>query len=244
MIRVLGFCASPRSGNSEFLLSEAVGAVKRRAGETGEEAIIKTCGVRGKKIAGCVMCQGCMEDGICRVRDDFEELQELWIEADAVIYSIPVYHMGIPAQMKAFIDRLGNSMFGRYKTMYGQSLTVFPKSLKTIGCITQGIHLFSGQEHTVTQVVNHALICGCVPVAGDMWESYIGASGWTRNDERKNALKEQFESGGEEARAAVYASRSVAVRTFDMAVLLKRGGSASPEIIRDPAYTAFADRLR
>ena len=243
MINVLGFCASPRDGNSKYLLDEAMDAIEKRAVEIGEDVSVKTCTIRGKKLAGCVMCQGCMKDGLCVIKDDFEQLQSLWLEADAVVYSVPVYHMGMPAQMKAFIDRLGNSMFGRYKSRYGEGLSVFPKSLRAVGCISQGIHIFSGQEHTITQVINHALICGCVPVAGDMWESYIGASGWTYNDERRDAIKAQYEEGLEDARAAVCASRSVAAKTFDMAVLLKSGGKSCPKIAKDPTYTAFADRL-
>ena len=47
------------------------------------------------------------------------------------------------------------------------------------------------------QVINHALICGCIPVAGDMWESYIGAGGWTLNQESRSALKDQYAAGEE-----------------------------------------------
>ena len=101
MIRVLGFCASPRVGNSLFLLNQALEAVKARAAELGEEVEIDTCTIRAKKLAGCVMCQGCMQDGICRIKDDFGELQEKWLKADVIIYSVPVYHMGVPAQLKA-----------------------------------------------------------------------------------------------------------------------------------------------
>jgi len=60
MIRVLGFCASPRVGNSLFLLNQALESVKARAAELGEEVEIDTCTIRAKKLAGCVMCQGCM----------------------------------------------------------------------------------------------------------------------------------------------------------------------------------------
>ena len=243
MIRVLGFCASPRQGNSAFLLQEAMDAIQKRAAEVGEDVVIETCTIRGKKLSGCVMCGGCAKDGRCIIKDDFEPLQTMWIDADVVIYSVPVYHMGMPAQMKAFIDRLGNAMFGRYKDRYGQDLNVFPKSLKAIGCISQGIHIFSGQEHTITQVINHALICGCIPVAGDMWESYIGAGGWTINADGKKALQEQYEAGVEEARVAVVSSRSVANKAFDLAVLLKKGAQHCPEVVKDPTYTAFADRI-
>ena len=42
MIRVLGFCASPRVGNSQFLLNQALESVKARAAELGEEVEIDT----------------------------------------------------------------------------------------------------------------------------------------------------------------------------------------------------------
>ena len=243
MIRVLGFCASPRVGNSLFLLNQALEAVKARAAELGEEVKIDTCTIRAKKLAGCVMCQGCMQDGICRIKDDFGELQEKWLKADVVIYSVPVYHMGVPAQLKAFLDRLGNSSFGRYKKIFGEDMVTTPRPMKVIGCISQGIHSNSGQENTILQIINSALISGCVPVVGDMWESYVGAGGWTLNDESRNALEKQFAAGEESARVAVVSSRSLAVRAMDLAVLLRNGAKNSPAVMKDPKYIAFKETV-
>lgn len=244
MIRVLGFCASPRVGNSLFLLNQALEAVKVRAAELGEEVEIDTCTIRAKKLAGCVMCQGCMQDGICRIKDDFGELQEKWLKADVVIYSVPVYHMGVPAQLKAFLDRLGNSSFGRYKKIFGEDMVTTPRPMKVIGCISQGIHSNSGQENTILQIINSALISGCVPVVGDMWESYVGAGGWTLNDESRNALEKQFAAGEESARVAVVSSRSLAVRAMDLAVLLRNGAKNSPAVMEDPKYIAFKETIK
>ena len=244
MIRVLGFCASPRVGNSQFLLNQALESVKARAAELGEEVEIDTCTIRAKKLAGCVMCQGCMQDGICRIKDDFGELQEKWLKADVVIYSVPVYHMGVPAQLKAFLDRLGNSSFCRYKKIFGEDMVTTPRPMKVIGCISQGIHSNSGQENTILQIINSALISGCVPVVGDMWESYVGAGGWTLNDESRNALEKQFAAGEESARVAVVSSRSLAVRAMDLAVLLRNGAKNSPAVMKDPKYIAFKETVK
>jgi len=243
MINVLGFCASPRIGNSLYLLNKAMDEMRAYAEQLGEEISVETCSVRGKKISGCVMCQGCMKDGICIIKDDFKEMQDMWLKADVIIYSVPVYHMGMPAQMKAFIDRLGNSMFGRYKQLFPNVITA-PKPLKVIGCIAQGIHAFSGQEHTITQIINHALISGCVPVAGDLWESYIGAGGWTANEESRNALEKQFENGTEDSRIVVTSSQSLARRTLDMAILLKNGGLNSQKVIENPVYISFKENIK
>lgn len=243
MICVLGISGSPRKGNSEYLLNLAMEAIQVRATELHENVVIDTDTVRGKKLSGCTMCQSCMDDGRCIKKDDFEGMQEKWLKADVIIYSVPVYHMGIPAQLKGFLDRLGNSMFGRYKALNGDSLNIMPKPLKTIGCISQGIHLCSGQEHTMTQIINHALISGCIPVTGNMWESYIGAGGWTINDESKDALKNQALMGMEDTRVVEVASKTMAVFAFELAVILRKGGNNCQEILQSDTYIPFRNSL-
>ncbi len=240
MIKVLGICGSPRVGNSKFLLEEALDSAKFAS----EEIEVEYYSIRGKKIGGCVMCQSCEKDGQCIIKDDYHELLKKWIEADVILYSVPVYHMGIPSQLKAFIDRLGNSLFGRYVDNFPPYAVTLPKSLKVIGAIVQGAHVFSGQEHTITALINHALIMGCVPVAGDMWQSYIGAGGWTNNEIGRNALNKQAEEGNADAQVAVRASRTLAKRAVDMAVILKYGGLAKQDIlVKDPSYIPFVNRI-
>ena len=110
--------------------------------------------------------------------------------------------------------------------------------------MAQGSHVFSGQEHTITDIINHALIMGCVPVAGDMWESYIGAGGATYNEIERDALKKQVDGGKTDALVAVKASRSLAKRAVEMAVLLKYGGLAKLDYFsKDPTYIPFIKRI-
>ena len=244
MIRVLGFCASPRIGNSSFLLDQAMRAVEQRAAELGEDVKIETCTIRGKKLSGCLMCDGCINDGICLIKDDFAPLQEQWLRSDVVIYSVPLYHMGVPAQLKAFLDRLGNSAFGRYQQIFGDRMVTLPRPLKVIGCIAQGMHSSSGQENTILQIVNHALITGSIPVTGDMWESYVGGGGWTLNDDSRDALEKQYAAGEESARVAVESSHTLAIRALDLAVLLKNGAKNSPKILADPKYITLAEQIK
>lgn len=240
MIKVLGICGSPRNGNSKFLLEEALDSAKL----SSEEVEVDYLSIRGKKIGGCVMCQACEKDGKCILKDDYDEFLQKWIKADVILYSVPVYHMGMPAQLKAFLDRLGNSLFGRYACNFPPDAVTLPKSLKVIGAIAQGAHIFSGQEHTITDIINHALIMGCVPVAGDMWQSYIGAGGWTNNEIGRDVLKKQAEEGNTDARIAVRASRVLAQRAVELAVILKYGGLAKQEYLgKDPTYIPFVNRV-
>ncbi|MBK5262261.1 MAG: flavodoxin family protein [Peptostreptococcaceae bacterium] len=239
MIKVLGICGSPRNGNSKFLLEEALDSAKL----VGQEVEVEYYSIRGKKISGCIQCQACEKDGICIIKDDYHELLQKWVEADVILYSVPVYHMGIPAQLKAFMDRLGNSLFGRYVNNFPADAATLPKSLKTIGAIAQGAHIFSGQEHTITEIINHSLIMGCVPVTGDMWECYIGVGGWTSNEIRRDSLEKQAEEGKTDALVAVRASRSLAKRAVEMAMILRAGALGTQEYLRkEPIYKPFVDR--
>ncbi|GFN24266.1 flavodoxin family protein [Thermanaeromonas sp. C210] len=242
MIKVLGICGSPRKGNSQYLLEKALEAAQQVApGEVATELY----SIRGKKFAPCIGCSRCGEkQGECIFQDDFQELREKWLEADAIIYSVPVYHMGIPAQLKAFIDRLGNSLFGRYAGLFEGEATL-PKSMKVVGAIAQGCHLFSGQEHTITDLINHALVMGCVPVTGDMWEAYIGAAAWTYNEGGRNVLESKENAGSLDMRVALRGAATIGRRAAELAMIIKAGGQALSERLKqDPIYRPFLDRLQ
>ena len=175
--------------------------------------------------------------GNCYIEDDFGALRDKWAVADAIIYSIPVYHLGIPGQLKCFIDRLGNSLWSYYGGLVA-------KSLRVSGAITQGAHLFAGQEMAATALIQHALVMGGIPVSGDPWESYIGAAGWTRCGERKDALRNLADAGEEDAQIAVRAAKSLGRRVAQMALLVRAGGEAlRQELAEDGGYSIFLNRL-
>jgi multimeric flavodoxin WrbA len=235
-IRVLGISGSPRPrGNSYYLADTALKA----AAELGSfvKTELYTIGGKGKSFAPCDSCFSCVRTGECRIKDSFQELRDKWLAADAIIYSVPVYHMTYPAQLRAFIDRLGNHLFG----YYGGRVS---KHLKAVGIIAQGSHLFSGQEHTITDLINHAIIMGCIPVGGDLWESYIGAGGWTEDDAHNNAIAKRYAEGKTDAQVTVRATRSVAKRTAEIAVMIRSGAIANRELFcADKGYDAFYRRV-
>lgn len=234
-VQLLGINGSARpKGNSQFLLEQAL----EEASTVGSEYVdVETYQIGTREIAPCDSCYTCGERGDCHIQDDFQELRDKWAKADAIIYSIPVYHMTVPGKLRCFIDRLGNSLWARYRGG-------FLKSLKVIGSITQGSHIFSGQEHAITDLVNHALLMGCVPISGDPWESYIGASGWTRNSGAKDALKRLYEEGDFDAQVAVKAARSLGRRVVQLALLIKTGGEHHRQMLeRDGGYGQFLERL-
>lgn len=240
-ITVLGISGSPRKGNSEFLLKKALEAAEKESTDAVECIMYS---IRGKKFGPCIACGRCADKGECIIKDDFQELCNLWLKADVVIYSVPVYHMGIPGQLKCFIDRLGNTTFGRYRHLFKPGEDKLPKFLKVIGSISQGIHVFSGQEHTMTDLINHTLLMQCIPVAGDMWESYIGVGGWTSNSGDRKALEKQVSDGVFDAEVAVKAARDLGKRAVEVALLVREGVvSRRKQLTQDPAYIPYLENM-
>ena len=248
-IRLLGICGSPRKGNSLFLLQQALGeAVK--AYPDGVE--VETYIFGQTPFAPCDACGAHKRlKGECRLKDGFQELRDQWLEADAIIYSTPVYHMGIPGQVKCFIDRLGNSL-GYYFTEYlreeggekGEPVYRMPRLMKAIGSITQGSHLFAGQEHAQAFINTHAILMRCVPVAGDLWESYIGAGGWTELSPKVSALKALIEDGKLDAQIAVRAARATGKRVAEMAMIIRDGLTANQSVFAEqPGYRPVLEKI-
>ncbi len=233
-LTVLGVCGSPRKGNSQYLLEKSLQAAKNVA---PDKIICESYTLRGKKIGPCISCDRCFKtNGECIIKDSFQELRDLWFKADVIIYSVPVYHMGIPGQLKCFIDRLGNSIMGQFLNYFNSGEEDMPKFLKVIGSMTNGIHMCSGQEHTQTQLINHALVCRCIPVPGDTWKSYLGSAGWTSNKFEKNALQYQFEQGEFDANVIVESAESVGKRCAEMALIIREGMINCKDYLMDNAY--------
>ncbi len=241
-ISVLGICGSPRMGNSYFLLEKALEGAKS---VNAQAVTTEAYSLRGKTFQPCRACASCgRNSGKCAIKDDFEELRGKWLAADVIVYSVPVYHMSIPGQLKCFIDRLGNSAFSTYQLPLPEARDTLPKLLKVIGSIAQGVHIFAGQEHTLTGLINHALVMQSVPVAGDAWESYIGCGGWTQNDMERNGLEKLADKNDLSAAATVRASIAVGRRCVEMAMIIKAGVLQLRDYLqKDPLYHPLLNRL-
>lgn len=222
--KILGISASPRGrANSYFLLTHALEAAK----EVIPDAEVESYTFERKNFGGCNHCYGCRREGMegqCVIKDDFQNLASLWKGSHAIIYSVPVYHMSIPGQLKCFIDRLGQSGF--VKLAPDPAYGGFVKPLKCMGIISQGMHIFSGQEHAITELVNHALITGCLPIAGNLWQSYIGASGWTELLRDKDAIEKLNHEGTISAQAAVDSARSIGRNVAFLTRIVQEGKKA------------------
>jgi multimeric flavodoxin WrbA len=93
-----------RRGNSRLLLDELIEAV------TDVRPDLEWMQVHAyyANVDPCIACGGCEEDqvGCVREHDGWSELETALRAADVLCLSSPVYFMGLPAPVKAIIDRL------------------------------------------------------------------------------------------------------------------------------------------
>jgi len=116
--------------------------------------------------------------------------------------------------------------------------------MKVMGFITQGAHLFGGQELALSYMISHALLMRCIPVPGDLPNSYVGAAGWTRGQSDRHSLKEFHDRCDRDAVMAVEAARQVARRSVEMAMIVREGLRANQRSLANyPDYRFVLDRL-
>lgn len=108
MSKIVVITGSPRKGGNSFAMTEAFIKVAEEQGHsvTRFDAAFMTLG-------GCHACQTCYSTGkACTFDDDFNAVAPAVLEADAVVFSTPVYWYSIPAQIKCVIDKLYSLVVG------------------------------------------------------------------------------------------------------------------------------------
>ena len=98
-MRILGISGSPRKDET----SGTAKLVQAVLGASGCE--YDYVSLRGKKIAGCLACLGCVEENVCKVEDDLAPLREKIVNADAYVIGAPNYYTGLNALTHSFLER-------------------------------------------------------------------------------------------------------------------------------------------
>ncbi len=100
-MKILLITGSPhKMGTTAVLAAEFI----RGAHESGHDVI--RFDAAQKDVHPCIACEKC-HSGVsaCVFRDDFDELRDEIIEADAIVFLSPIYYYGMTAQIKTVIDR-------------------------------------------------------------------------------------------------------------------------------------------
>ena len=93
---------SPRKNGNSFAMTDAFSQAAEAKGHT-----VTRFDAASMHVSGCRACETCYKTGkACSFDDDFNTIAPAILEADAVVFSMPVYWYSIPAQIKAVIDKL------------------------------------------------------------------------------------------------------------------------------------------
>ena len=93
---------SPRKNGNSFAMTDAFIQAAQAKGHT-----VTRFDAAFLKIGGCRACETCFKTGkACSFDDDFNTIAPAILEADAIVFTMPVYWYSIPAQIKAAIDKM------------------------------------------------------------------------------------------------------------------------------------------
>jgi len=106
--KIVVITGSPRRKGNSFAMTDAFVKAAEEKGHT-----VTRFDAALKKVGGCRACETCYSTGkACSFDDDFNTIAPTILEADAVVFSMPVYWYSIPAQIKGVIDRLFSFVVG------------------------------------------------------------------------------------------------------------------------------------
>lgn len=166
-MKISVFNGSPKRENSDTMhITRAFLEGMKEVG--GQE--IKQVNIIDRHIEYCRGCFSCMRNGgNCVLDDDMKEILREIPESDFLIFSFPLYAYGMPAPMKALIDRLlpltsmeMREVDGSYRHV-GQTDLSHLKYVMICGCgfpnsrnnfepaVSQFIKLFPG-DHTIITI--------------------------------------------------------------------------------------------
>ena len=101
-MKIVVITGSPRKNGNSFAMTDAFIQEAEKRGHT-----IRRFDAAFLKIGGCHACMTCYKTGkACSFDDDFNDIAPAILDADAVVFTMPVYWYSIPAQIKGAMDRL------------------------------------------------------------------------------------------------------------------------------------------
>lgn len=100
-MKILLITGSPhKNGTTAVLAAEFI----RGAHQSGHDVV--RFDAAHKDVHPCIACERCHSAvSACTFRDDFDELKDEILEADAIVFLSPIYYYGMTAQIKTVIDR-------------------------------------------------------------------------------------------------------------------------------------------
>lgn len=106
--KIVVITGSPRKNGNSFAMTKAFIEAAEAKGHT-----VTRFDAAMRKVGGCRACETCFKTGkACSFDDDFNTIAPVILDADAVVFTMPVYWYSIPAQVKGVIDRIFSFVVG------------------------------------------------------------------------------------------------------------------------------------
>lgn len=106
--KIVVITGSPRKNGNSFAMTDAF---IKEAEEKGHR--VTRFDAAMMKLDGCHACETCYKTGkACSFDDDFNTIAPAVLEADGLVFTMPVYWYSIPSQIKAVIDRIYSLVVG------------------------------------------------------------------------------------------------------------------------------------
>ena len=106
--KIVVITGSPRKNGNSFAMTDAFITAAQAKGHT-----VTRFDAAFMRIGGCHACETCYSTGkACTFDDDFNAIAPAILEADALVFTMPVYWYSIPAQIKGVIDRVFSLVVG------------------------------------------------------------------------------------------------------------------------------------
>lgn len=106
--KIVVITGSPRKNGNSFAMTDSFIQAAQAKGHT----VIRFDAAQ-MKIGGCHACETCFKTGkACSFDDDFNRIAPEILDADVLVFTMPVYWYSIPSQIKGVIDRLYSLVVG------------------------------------------------------------------------------------------------------------------------------------
>lgn len=99
--KIVVITGSPRKDGNTFRMAEAFIQAAEEKGNT-----VARFDAAFLEVGGCNSCGSCYQGGKpCYIDDDFNKVAPAIVDADVVVFAMPVYWYSLPAKMKAVLDK-------------------------------------------------------------------------------------------------------------------------------------------
>lgn len=106
--KIVVITGSPRKNGNSFAMTDSFIRAAESRGHT-----VTRFDAAMMKIGGCRACETCFKTGkACSFDDDFNIIAPAILDADVIVFTMPVYWYSIPAQIKGVIDRMYSLVVG------------------------------------------------------------------------------------------------------------------------------------